>query len=150
VAALLAVFVGAGVAAFRRLPVEAYPDVTNVSFQIITLFPGHAAEEVERLVTIQNGVILIERIRELRRSGLDMVAAVTEGAVSRVRPVVMTGLMASLGLLPAGLSTAVGAETARPFAVVIIGGLITATLLTLFLLPILYPLFESEETNGKS
>ena len=96
-------------------------------------------------ISIQNGVILVERIRELRRSGLEMATAVMEGAVSRVRPVVMTGLMAALGLLPAGLSTAVGAETARPFAVVIIGGLVTATLLTLFLLPVLYPLFEDEK-----
>ncbi len=52
VLALLVLFIIAGIDAFRRLPVEAYPDVTNVSFQIITLFPGHAAEEVERLVTI--------------------------------------------------------------------------------------------------
>jgi cobalt-zinc-cadmium resistance protein CzcA len=55
----------------------------------------------------------------------------------------MTAGMAALGLLPAGLSHAVGAETSRPFAVVIIGGLVTATLLTLFILPIIYPLFDS-------
>jgi cobalt-zinc-cadmium resistance protein CzcA len=95
-------------------------------------------------ISIQNGVILVERIRELRREGLPMNSAIMEGAATRVRPVVMTALMAALGLLPAGLSTAVGAETARPFAVVIIGGLVTATLLTLLLLPILYPLFEPE------
>jgi cobalt-zinc-cadmium resistance protein CzcA len=95
-------------------------------------------------VSVQNGVLLIERIRELRRGGLAMGEAVMEGAVTRVRPVVMTALMAALGLLPAALSHAVGAETARPFAVVIIGGLITATLLTLFILPILYPKFESD------
>ncbi len=95
-------------------------------------------------VSIQNGVLLVERIRELRRAGLAMAEAVMEGAVSRVRPVVMTALMAALGLLPAALSRAVGAETARPFAMVIIGGLGTATLLTLLLLPILYPRFEPE------
>ncbi len=95
-------------------------------------------------VSVQNGVLLVERIRELRRGGLVMAEAVMEGAVSRVRPVVMTALMAALGLLPAALSHAVGAETARPFATVIIGGLVTATLLTLFILPILYPKFESE------
>jgi cobalt-zinc-cadmium resistance protein CzcA len=98
-------------------------------------------------LSIQNGVILVERIRELRQAGLAMAEAVMEGAVSRVRPVVMTALMAALGLLPAGLSTAVGAETARPFAVVIIGGLGTATLLTLFVLPILYPLFEDAKAD---
>jgi cobalt-zinc-cadmium resistance protein CzcA len=95
-------------------------------------------------VSVQNGVLLVERIRELRRGGLAMAEAVMEGAATRVRPVVMTALMAALGLLPAALSSAVGAETARPFAVVIIGGLITATLLTLFILPILYPKFETE------
>jgi len=93
-------------------------------------------------VSVQNGVLLIERIRELRLEGLPMAEAVKTGAESRVRPVVMTATMAALGLLPAALSQGVGAETARPFAVVIIGGLFTATLLTLFILPILYPWFE--------
>jgi cobalt-zinc-cadmium resistance protein CzcA len=68
--------------------------------------------------------------------------AVREGSASRVRPMVMTALMAMLGLLPMALSTGVGAETARPFAVVIIGGLITGTVLTLFILPLLFPYFE--------
>ncbi|HEY0783231.1 MAG TPA: efflux RND transporter permease subunit, partial [Thermoanaerobaculia bacterium] len=99
-------------------------------------------------VAVQNGVLMVERIRELRREGLDGAVAVREGAISRLRPVVMTALMASLGLLPAALSHAVGAETARPFAVVIVGGLVTATLLTLFGLPPLYSLFERERTGG--
>ena len=93
-------------------------------------------------VSVQNGVLLVERIRELRREGATLVDAIRNGALSRVRPVVMTASMAALGLLPAGLSHAVGAETSRPFAVVIIGGLVTATVLTLFILPILYPWFE--------
>ena len=71
-----------------------------------------------------------------------MAEAVREGAISRVRPIVMTAAMAALGLLPAALSHAVGAETARPFACVIIGGLMTDTFLALFILPILYPLFD--------
>ena len=96
-------------------------------------------------VSIQSGVLLVERVRELRRLGNPLREAIIEGAVSRVRPVMMTSLMAALGLLPAALSTGVGAETTRPFAVVIIGGLVTATLLTLLLLPILYPSFESEK-----
>jgi cobalt-zinc-cadmium resistance protein CzcA len=95
-------------------------------------------------VSIQSGVLLVERIRELRRLGNPLRQAVVEGSVSRVRPVMMTSLMAALGLLPAAISSGVGAETTRPFAVVIIGGLVTATLLALFLLPILYPMFESE------
>ncbi|HKB92318.1 MAG TPA: efflux RND transporter permease subunit, partial [Opitutaceae bacterium] len=93
-------------------------------------------------VSVQNGVLLIERIRELRRHGHAMNDALREGCLTRVRPVAMTAAMAALGLLPAALSHAVGAETARPFAVVIIGGLITATALTLFILPLLYPHFE--------
>jgi cobalt-zinc-cadmium resistance protein CzcA len=96
-------------------------------------------------VSIQNSVILVSRIRELRREGGEIIDALKEGAASRVRPMVMTALMAMLGLLPMALSTGVGAETARPFAVVIIGGLVTDTLLTLFMLPLLYRFFESEE-----
>ena len=96
-------------------------------------------------VSIQNGVLLIERIRELRHAGKNLADAVREGALSRFRPVLMTAAMAAFGLLPAALSHAVGSETQRPFAVVIIGGLVTATLLTLFILPALYELFEREE-----
>ncbi len=93
-------------------------------------------------IAMLNGVILVERIRELRQRGQSIAEAVHEGALSRVRPVVMTALMAALGLLPMALSTEVGAETSRPFAVVIIGGLMTATLVTLLIVPILYPWFE--------
>ncbi len=81
--ALLALFIIAGVDAFRRLPVEAYPDVTNVSFQVITLFPGHAAEEVERLVTIpieneMNGIPHRTSIRSVSQFGLSQVTLVFE------------------------------------------------------------------------
>ena len=95
-------------------------------------------------VSVQNAVLLVERIRELRGAGRSADEAVREGATSRLRPVMMTAAMAALGLLPAALSHAVGAETSRPFAVVIVGGLVTATALTLFILPVLYPYFERE------
>lgn len=95
-------------------------------------------------VAVQNGVLMIERIRELRGRGLPEGEAIREGAASRMRPVLMTALMASLGLLPAALSRAVGAETARPFAMVIVGGLVTATAITLFVLPLLYSYLEKE------
>lgn len=101
-------------------------------------------------VAVQNGVLMVERIRELRQRGAGQLEAVREGAMSRMRPVVMTALMASLGLLPAALSHAVGAETARPFAMVIVGGLVTATLLTLFVLPLLYTLFEREHAGTEA
>jgi len=94
-------------------------------------------------VSVQNGVLLIERIRELMLRGRPRMSAVVDGALTRLRPVVMTSAMAALGLLPAALSTGVGAETARPFALVIVGGLLTSTLLTLIILPALcsWPLF---------
>lgn len=79
-----------------------------------------------------------------------MIEAIKEGAASRVRPMVMTALMAMLGLLPMALSKGVGAETARPFAVVIIGGLITGTVLTMFILPLLYPIFEPKPSKKQS
>jgi cobalt-zinc-cadmium resistance protein CzcA len=99
-------------------------------------------------IAIQNCVILISRIRELRRAGFDLAGAVREGAAQRVRPMVMTALMAMLGLLPAAISTRVGAETTRPFAVVIIGGLITGTVITLFLVPVMYPWFDKKSLSA--
>jgi cobalt-zinc-cadmium resistance protein CzcA len=101
-------------------------------------------------VSIQNSVILVTRIRELRREGRHLDESIREGATSRVRPMVMTALMAMLGLLPMAISTGVGAETARPFAVVIIGGLISGTVLTLFILPLLYPYFEPKWDERQS
>jgi cobalt-zinc-cadmium resistance protein CzcA len=95
-------------------------------------------------IAIQNCVILISRIRELRGTGRAKAIAVREGAAQRVRPMVMTALMAMLGLLPAAISTGVGAETTRPFAVVIIGGLLTGTVITLFLVPVMYPWFDKK------
>jgi len=95
-------------------------------------------------IAVQNGVILLTQINHLRREGTPLQEAILQGSVSRLRPVVMTALMAILGLIPAALSTSVGSETAKPFAVVIIGGLITATLLTLTMLPTLYRHFEEQ------
>jgi len=97
-------------------------------------------------IAVQNGVILLSQINFLRREGISLNEAILQGSVSRLRPVVMTALMAMLGLLPAALSTSVGSETVKPFAVVIIGGLITATLLTLTMLPALYRNFEQPHT----
>ncbi len=91
--------------------------------------------------SVQNGVILLERIRELIHEGHALLKAVVEGAVARLRPVLMTSSMAALGLLPAALSHAVGAETARPFAVVIVGGLVSSTILTLIVLPVVCSFF---------
>jgi len=88
-------------------------------------------------ISVQNGGILLEEVVRLVDNGASLLRAVTEGAVSRLRPILMTALMAGLGLLPAALSHAIGSETQRPFAVVIVGGVISATLFTLTLLPLL-------------
>ena len=94
-------------------------------------------------ISVQNGVIMVEKIVQEIQEGSGYISAIVEGAVSRLRPILMTALMAGLGLLPAALSHGIGAETQRPFAVVIVGGIVSATLFTLLLLPILFPVFSS-------
>ncbi len=95
-------------------------------------------------ISVQNGVILVTEFNRFRDQGLPIIEAVRRGTNDRLRPVVMTALMAALGLLPAALSHGIGAETTRPFASVIVGGLVTATVLTLLLLPILYLAFHED------
>ena len=87
---------------------------------------------------VLNGVVMVTYFNQLRASGLEAYEAVTRGALVRLRTVLMTGLLAMLGLLPMALSHAIGSETQRPLAVVVIGGLISATILTLVVLPTLY------------
>jgi cobalt-zinc-cadmium resistance protein CzcA len=91
-------------------------------------------------VCIQNGVILISVFRKNLSAKMPLHEAILQGVVSRVRPVVMTALMAAIGLIPAAISTGVGSETQKPLAIVVIGGLITSTILTLLILPIIYTL----------
>ncbi len=91
-------------------------------------------------VSIQNGVILVNNFEENLRNGMNLYDSVREGAIERLRPVVMTALMASLGLLPAAISTGIGSETQKPLAVVVIGGLISATILVLLILPAIFEL----------
>jgi heavy metal efflux system protein len=101
-------------------------------------------------ISVQNGVIMVEQIVEFMERGASLASAVVDGAVLRLRPILMTALMAGLGLLPAALSHGIGSETQRPFAVVIVGGIVSATLFTLLLLPLLFPSFarESEALPG--
>ncbi len=91
-------------------------------------------------VCIQNGVILISVFRKNLVAKMSLEEAVYQGVISRVRPVVMTALMAAIGLLPAAVSTGIGSETQKPLAIVVIGGLITSTILTLLILPVIYSL----------
>ena len=93
-------------------------------------------------ISVQNGVILVTEFNRLREDGIPLKDAVRRGTLHRLRPVLMIALMAALGLLPAALSHGIGAETTRPFATVIVGGLATSTVLTLLLLPILYVMFH--------
>ena len=89
-------------------------------------------------VAVLNGVVMITFINELIESGKDTLHAVVDGSLSRLRPVLMTALVASLGFVPMALNTGMGAEVQRPLATVVIGGLISSTILTLFVLPTLY------------
>jgi len=89
-------------------------------------------------VSVQTGVIMLEYINQLRASGMTPEGAAIEGAVLRLRPIMMTMLVATLGLLPAAMSHAIGSDSQRPFAIVIVGGLMSDLLLSIFLLPTLY------------
>lgn len=92
-------------------------------------------------ICIQNGVILISVFNKNLSARMSLDTAIREGVKSRIRPVVMTALMAAIGLLPAAVSTGIGSETQKPLAIVVIGGLITATILTLLIFPIIYRFF---------
>ncbi len=100
-------------------------------------------------IAVLNGVVLISYILQRRREGASLDDAVTEGAITRLRPVLMTALVASLGFIPMALATSAGAEVQRPLATVVIGGLLTSTLLTLFVLPTLYRWFEARHQKVK-
>jgi cobalt-zinc-cadmium resistance protein CzcA len=96
-------------------------------------------------VAVLNGVVMITFINELAESGKSAIESVIEGSLSRLRPVLMTALVASLGFVPMALNTGVGAEVQRPLATVVIGGLVSSTILTLFVLPMLYTWFGGQK-----
>jgi cobalt-zinc-cadmium resistance protein CzcA len=95
-------------------------------------------------VAVLNGIVMVSYINRLRSEGLECLTAVIEGASARLRPVLMTALVASLGFIPMALATSAGAEVQRPLATVVIGGLVTSTLLTLLVLPAVYPWFSKD------
>jgi cobalt-zinc-cadmium resistance protein CzcA len=97
-------------------------------------------------VAVLNGVVMVSYINRLREDGLSIENALLDGAALRLRPVLMTALVASLGFIPMAVSTATGAEVQRPLATVVIGGLITSTILTLYVLPLLYPWFTPAQS----
>jgi heavy metal efflux system protein len=98
-------------------------------------------------VAVLNGVVMVSYINLLRGQGLSLDRAVRLGASDRLRPVTITALVASIGFIPMAMATSTGAEVQRPLATVVIGGLITATILTLYLLPLLYPWFSPPDST---
>ncbi|MDP5209081.1 efflux RND transporter permease subunit [Microbulbifer sp. 2205BS26-8] len=95
-------------------------------------------------VAVLNGLVMLSFIRQLRQAGGALQMAIVDGALIRLRPVLMTALVASLGFVPMALNTGTGAEVQRPLATVVIGGIISSTLLTLFVLPLLYQIVHSD------
>jgi cobalt-zinc-cadmium resistance protein CzcA len=102
-------------------------------------------------VAVLNGVVMVSCFNGLREDGLGLLEAVREGAATRLRPVLMTALVAALGFVPTAVATGAGAEVQRPLATVVIGGILSSTLLTLVVLPVLYAWFEREKpgTDGR-
>jgi len=101
-------------------------------------------------IAVLNGLVMLTFIKQLMAEGRDRLAAIYEGALTRLRPVAMTALVASLGFVPMALATGTGAEVQRPIATVVIGGLISATLLTLFVLPALYAWFGRDRAKAEA
>lgn len=101
-------------------------------------------------VAVLNGMMLVSYFNQLREAGHSVLDATIQGALTRLRPVLMTALVASLGFLPMALATGAGAEVQRPLATVVIGGIITATLLTLVLLPVLYAWVERDASRAET
>ena len=95
-------------------------------------------------IAVLNGLVMVSSVQDLIRSGMDRAEAAHTGALQRLRPVVMTALVASLGFVPMAFASGAGAEVQKPLATVVIGGLISATLLTLFVLPTLYARFGQQ------
>ena len=98
-------------------------------------------------IAVLNGLVMLAFIRQLHHQHGDLIAAITEGALTRLRPVLMTALVASLGFVPMAFNVGIGAEVQRPLATVVIGGIISSTLLTLLVLPVLYALAHRNETK---
>jgi len=96
-------------------------------------------------VAVLNGVVMVSFIQSLREKGMKLDQAIIEGALTRLRPILMTALVASLGFVPMALNTGAGAEVQRPLATVVIGGIVSSTILTLIVLPALYRLFHSDK-----
>ena len=141
--------VALGVRSFLASPIEAFPDVINTRVVIITQWPGRSAEEMEKFVTIpvemEMNVVPKKTLRSISLFGLSVVTIFFEDEIhgrGMFADRFQSALMAGLGLLPAALSTRIGSETQKPLAVVVICGLISATIWTLVTLPAIYQLWN--------
>jgi len=103
-------------------------------------------------VAVQNGIIMVSNLNRMRKSGLELHEAIMTGATERLRPVLMTATVATLGMLPAAIHTGVGSDVQRGIATVVVGGLAISTVLTLFVLPSMYHVIEhwAEQRNGQA
>jgi cobalt-zinc-cadmium resistance protein CzcA len=101
-------------------------------------------------VAIMDGLLLVSYFNQMRFQGLPLKEAIMEGAEKRVRPIMMTALTAVFGLLPAALSTEIGAQTQRPLAIVVVGGMITTLFLTRYLMPVLYLFYGGREPSSEA
>jgi heavy metal efflux system protein len=103
-------------------------------------------------VAVQNGIIMVSNLNRMRKSGLELHEAIMKGATERLRPVLMTAMVASLGMLPAAIHTGVGSDVQRGIATVVVGGLLVSTFLTLLVLPAMYHVIEhwAESRGGKA
>ena len=141
---------------------QAFLIILNIPFALIggilALLIGHFNMSVSASVgfialfgvAVLNGVVMVSYFNELRRTGINVELAVIKGAVLRLRPVLITASVAALGLVPMLFATGPGSEIQKPLAAVVIGGLISSTLLTLFMLPTLYKVFEREAPKDAS
>src|SRR5262249_47102789 len=100
-------------------------------------------------VAVQNGVIMVSHLNHMRDTDIPLTDAVIQGAKDRLRPVLMTATVATLGLLPAALARGIGSDVQRPLATVVVGGLVGATILTLLVLPALYYVVEKRFPRGR-
>jgi heavy metal efflux system protein len=152
--ALLYMTFSAALPAFVVLSVVPFATVGGVFALYLTHTPLSVSAAVGFItlfgVAVMDGVLLITYVRQARERTPDSEEAILDAVAQRLRPVLMTALLASLGLLPAATSHAIGSDTQRPFAIVIIGGLISSTLLTMLLLPTLYKLVEGWFGGGLS
>lgn len=101
-------------------------------------------------IAVLNGLVMVTFIRDLRAGGARLDEAIVEGALTRLRPVLMTALVASLGFVPMALNTGIGSEVQRPLATVVIGGIVSATVLTLLVLPALYRIVHARERETRA